>query len=176
MNLLDLIPIFHRWIQEQALDDLLIDVAEYTHMYRGPGVLVIAHEGNYGYDEAGGERGLVYYSKQNLPEPELAARMVTVACKGLQACARFLGETGLARQVAFPCNRIQVFANDRLRAPNTDTAWAEFEPAVNTLAARLFPDQDRSVQRCNSDSRDRLAAIIHTNKMTEPEALLARLG
>ena len=28
----DVIPVFHPWIQTQAVDGLLIDVADYTHM------------------------------------------------------------------------------------------------------------------------------------------------
>jgi len=36
----DVIPVFHRWIQTQAVDGLLIDVADYSHVHHGPGVVV----------------------------------------------------------------------------------------------------------------------------------------
>ena len=45
--ILKLIPVYHRWIQQNALEDLLIDVADYSHVPSGPGVMLIAHEGNY---------------------------------------------------------------------------------------------------------------------------------
>ncbi|TAJ93894.1 MAG: hypothetical protein EPO31_06860 [Gammaproteobacteria bacterium] len=175
LNLLDLIPVFHRWIQDHVLDNLLIDVAEYTHMHHGPGVLIIAHEGNYGYDETHGERGLAYYSKQPMPETDLAARLATVARKGLEACICFTREANLGAQVSFPCNRLEVFTNDRLLAPNTDAAWEAFAPAVRALAARLFPGQVYKIERRSDDPRERLAAIIHAEQAPGPEALLARL-
>jgi hypothetical protein len=31
------IPVFHRWIQEQIFDELLLDVANYSHVPDGPG-------------------------------------------------------------------------------------------------------------------------------------------
>ena len=46
----EVIPVFHRWIQTQAVDGLLIDVADYTHLPTGPAVILIAHEGQYSID------------------------------------------------------------------------------------------------------------------------------
>ncbi len=38
----DFIPLFHRWIQEQAIDGhLLIDVHDYSHIQQGPGILLV---------------------------------------------------------------------------------------------------------------------------------------
>ena len=36
----DAIPVFHRWIQTQAVNGLLIDVADYAHLPSGPAVLL----------------------------------------------------------------------------------------------------------------------------------------
>src|SRR5581483_9682562 len=58
------IPVFHRWIQEDLLEGMLVDVAEYTHVYQGPGVLLIAHEANYSLDETDGKRGFLYAQKR----------------------------------------------------------------------------------------------------------------
>ena len=44
------IPVFHRWIQEGACEELLIDVADYRHVPAGPGVVLIGHEANYSLD------------------------------------------------------------------------------------------------------------------------------
>ena len=51
------IPSFHRWIQHESLDELLIDVTSYAHVKRGPGVLLIAHEAHYSFEETDGEVG-----------------------------------------------------------------------------------------------------------------------
>src|SRR5579872_37404 len=84
IDILKLIPIYHRWIQQDVLEDLLIDVADYSHVPGGPGVMLIAHEGNYALDETGHERGVVYYSKHRLPG-DLAHRFALVASKALRA-------------------------------------------------------------------------------------------
>ena len=83
-DILKLIPVYHRWIQRNALEDLLIDVADYSHVPSGPGVMLIAHEGNYALDETGHERGVVYYSKQKLAG-DLPERFAHVAQRALQA-------------------------------------------------------------------------------------------
>jgi hypothetical protein len=62
----DFIPVFHRWIQTRALDEVLIDVADYSHVHDGPGVLLICHEANYAIDVIDGRPGLVYARKREV--------------------------------------------------------------------------------------------------------------
>ncbi|MGD8429696.1 MAG: hypothetical protein PVH31_04745, partial [Ectothiorhodospiraceae bacterium] len=93
VNLVDLIPVFHRWIQTRAVDDVLVDVADYSHVHNGPGILLIAHEGNYSFDESDGRRGIVYYSKRPL-EGELSDKLGLVAGKALKASRRLASEHG----------------------------------------------------------------------------------
>ena len=54
------IPLFHGWIQEQRLAELLIDVADYRHVPQGPGVVLVAHDGQYAIDQTDGRVGLLY--------------------------------------------------------------------------------------------------------------------
>ena len=35
-NLEKFIPVFHRWIRDHLLDELMIDVADYSHVHHGP--------------------------------------------------------------------------------------------------------------------------------------------
>lgn len=175
LDLLDLIPIYHRWISEAALPDLLIDVAEYTHVHHGPGVLIIAFEGNYAYDETGGERGVAYYSKQPLAG-DLAARLATVARKSLLACQCFEQDPALGGKVGFAGDRFEVFSNDRLAAPNTDAGWALLSPAVTALATRLHGAGNFRVERANPDPRERLTAIVHATQAQTTKALLERIA
>src|SRR5689334_6902155 len=116
-DLLRLIPVYHRWIQQNALDNLLIDVADYSHVPAGPGVMLIAHEGNYALDETGHERGVVYYSKRRLTG-ELSERFGLVASKALRAAQLMSEDVELGGALNVPGNRLEFFANDRLVAPN----------------------------------------------------------
>ena len=56
--LTDFIDIFHGWIQ--ATDGVYHDVADYSHMQAGPGIVLVANDANVGIDESGGRRGSHY--------------------------------------------------------------------------------------------------------------------
>src|SRR5262245_13844954 len=78
-SLSEFIPVFQGWIQRQVIEDhLLVDIHNYSHIYRGPGILLVAHEGNFSIDTAEGRMGLLYYRKQPGGHPAQTA---------LQACS-----------------------------------------------------------------------------------------
>ncbi|MCG3149983.1 MAG: hypothetical protein PCFJNLEI_03450 [Verrucomicrobiae bacterium] len=96
----DYIPVFHGWIQRQALPGhMLLDVHDYSHVHHGPGILLVSHEANISVDEAEGRRGLVYIRKQ----PATLNATITAAT----AAAKLLGEP-------FDAGQFEVFVNDRL--------------------------------------------------------------
>jgi hypothetical protein len=98
--LAEYIPVFHGWIQQQALPGhLLIDVHDYSHVHHGPGILLVAHEANLSVDEAEGRRGLLYLRKQPASPPEILA--------AARQAANLLGEP-------YDATRFEVFVNDRL--------------------------------------------------------------
>ena len=60
IKLPDFIPVFHEWIQKQNLTGhLLIDVHDYSHVHHGPGILLVAHEGNVSLENEEGRPGLL---------------------------------------------------------------------------------------------------------------------
>lgn len=174
IDILKLIPMYHRWIQQNALEDLLIDVADYSHVPAGPGVMLIAHEGNYALDETGHERGVLYYSKHPLPG-ELSERFAQVARKALKAAQLMSGDAELEGALNLPGNRLQFFANDRLVAPNTDTAYAELEPALTSFLNRLYAGAPYTLQR-EVDPKERLSVRVHAEGEVPLETLLERLS
>jgi hypothetical protein len=174
IDILKLIPIYHRWIQQSSLEDLLIDVADYSHVPAGPGVMLIAHEGNYALDETGHERGVVYYSKQPVAG-ELPERFARVASKALKAARLMSEDAELEGALKVPGNRLQFFANDRLVAPNTEASYAELEPALKAFLDKLYAGAKYTVTR-EADSKERLAVRVETDSEVPPETLLARLS
>ena len=50
----------HGWIRHDVLGTLLVDVADYTHVHHGPGVILVAREELYSMDESDGRLGLLY--------------------------------------------------------------------------------------------------------------------
>jgi hypothetical protein len=174
IDILKLIPVYHRWIQQNALEDLLIDVADYSHVPGGPGMMLIAHEGNYALDETGHQRGVMYYSKQKLTG-DLPERMALVARKALKAAELMRGDAELEGALMLPGNRLEFFANDRLVAPNTNAAYAEIEPALNTFLNRLYAGSPYTTTR-EADPKERLTVRVKADGEVPLETLLARLG
>ena len=168
------IPVFHRWIQTGAVDGLLIDVADYAHLADGPRVVLVAHEGNYAIDDSGGRPGLVYTRKQPLDGP-FADRLGTV-CRTLLGAARLLEmEQAFDPPVTFRGNTIELIANDRLLAPNTDETARAIETALLAFAATLFDGQACEVTKHTGED-DRLALSVTVPQAAPLETLLGRLG
>ena len=62
--LAEFIEIFHGWIQ--AADGIYHDVADYSHMQTGPGIVLVANDAHVSIDESGNRRGLVFSQKRRL--------------------------------------------------------------------------------------------------------------
>src|SRR3982751_582210 len=79
-----IVPLFHSWIQQQAIaDHLLIDVADYAHVQSGPGVVLVAHQGNFSTDASAGRIGLMYQRKMPI-DGDATARLKHVLRTTLQ--------------------------------------------------------------------------------------------
>ena len=133
------IPVFHRWIRERAGSELLIDVADYTHLVDGPHVLLVAHEANYAIDGGGGRVGLSYTRKR--PAGGSLAERLGRAARALLAAGRRLEQDPEAMpegRFAFRGDELAVVVNDRLLAPSTAAAAAGFRVPVSAFAERLF--------------------------------------
>lgn len=169
------IPVFHRWIQEGALDELMVDVADYTHVPDGPGVVLVCHDAIYALDSGGGELGLLY-SRRRETHPSLGAittledRLVSVFRRALAACVRLEREPDLAG-LRFPGDCFQLAVNDRRvsRAPAD-----ELGSALERVAGWLFPGERPGIE-VGGDDGDRLAATLRGGRAAGAAGLLARL-
>ena len=174
-ELVDFIPVFHRWIQKKLIDQLLLDVADYSHIQDGPGIVLVAHEGNYAVDETGGHRGMVYYSKHRLPAGNLVGRLCDVAAKSLKACQLLESDEEFKNKISFPGNELEIFSNDRLLAPNTEETWNSLQPEIKKFLEKLLPGQDYSLER-TPDPKERFQLTIKTAKPVTVNTLLQNIS
>jgi len=153
VNLRDFIPVFHGWIQQQKVaGHQLIDVHDYSHVHNGPGILLVAHEGNFSMDQEGGRLGLLYYRKRPL-DGGFEANLKSVLQTALEACKLLESEPKLDG-IKFDTKEILVIANDRLLAPNDAAARSTFETLIaSTLGKAALAPQA-------VDSRERLAFVV----------------
>jgi hypothetical protein len=111
------IPVFHRWIQQRAFDELLIDVADYRHVPYGPGVVLVGHEAFRSLDEAQPGLGLLY-SRRTAVDGSSREKLQQAFEAALATCARLESEPEFSGKLAFDLRNIQVSVNDRLLVPN----------------------------------------------------------
>lgn len=152
------VPVFHRWIRRQAFDSVLVDVADYTHVPDGPGVMLVGHDITFSLDRSDGRFGLFAQRRRPFAGDEIDGVVTTL--QALLAVADALERDASDANLRLDRTRIRIEGNDRLRVSNTDQGFLNLEPIVAAAARRLFPDRDISVERSANDPRERLAVDV----------------
>jgi hypothetical protein len=174
LDLGDLVPVFHSWIQKQLVEDhVLVDVHNYSHVHEGPGILLVAHEGNFSIDMENGRMGLFYYRKQPL-DGALRSRLKDIFRTTLLGALLLEKESQLGK-VQFSTDELLLVANDRLKAPNTEATFQQFEPEFSEFFRQLLNDDECTLAR-QEDPRERFAVRVHTGIPQDIPGLLDRLG
>ena len=170
VNLGDVVPIFHSWIQDQSCEELLIDVADYRHVHCGPGVVLIGHQADYSLDNTDDRLGIRYNRKEvlegsNFDRFKQAMRSALIACQLLESDARLNGS------FRFGQKEFQLFINDRLMAPNVDATYQEAKPELDLFFHELIGGSDYSV-RLAPDPRRLFGVSVRTSRAFSVEKLL----
>ena len=170
VNLADYSVVFNTWIQKHALDELLIDVADYLHVQNGPGLLLIGHEADYSLDNRAGRLGLLYNRKKQLEGT--TQEKLAQATRALLIAARLLEkENGLQ----FNTREIQVLINDRLLAPNTLETFVTLEPELRTFFDKLYEGTEYEIIY-KTDPRERFTVEIRAVTRFDVETLLNNIS
>ena len=167
----DFIEVFNRWIQDQPIaGHLLIDVHDYRHVQHGPGVLLVGHQGNFSLDFGEGRPGLVYYRKQPLGS-DLSFNLRAVLATLVRA-SRLLQDSSRV-ELKFATGEVEMFANDRLLAPNQKDANASFQEAVSGVL-QLIANGNGGCSTAAGDPREHLVVTLKFPDL-ELDSLLKRL-
>jgi len=169
VNLADYAAIFNSWIQRHALDELLIDVADYLHVHHGPGIMLIGHEADYSLDQRAGRLGLLYNRKAQL-EGTTQEKLAQAVSATLRAAQLLEKENGLR----FNASEAQVIVNDRLLVPNITETFESLEPDLGAFFDRLYNDADYALTH-HADPRERFTVNIKTAVQFDVETLLKNL-
>jgi hypothetical protein len=165
------INVFHDWIQKKKLDELLIDVADYTHVHRGPGVLLVGHESYYGMEEGDGRIGMLYRRRRGDPE-EAESGLRKAAKAALTVCK--LIEDELRGQVTFDGSEVLFGFDDRLLAPNDTKTFNALSASIESVTRSLYPGSDVSISQAG-EPRDCFRARATVSNEVEVTDLLERL-
>ena len=170
VNLADFAAVFNTWIQQQRLEELLIDVADYLHVHHGPGVMLIGHEADYSLDQRAGRLGLLYNRKEQLEgtAQEKLAQAVRAALTAAQILEK---ENGLK----FSGSEVQVIVNDRLLVPNTSETFAALEPEVQAFFDKLYCGEEYTLAHYDNP-RERFTINVKAGSAFDVDTLLKNLA
>jgi hypothetical protein len=174
VDLAALVPVFHRWIQEQNREELLIDVADYRHVFAGPGVVLVGHEANYSIDNCDNRLGIRYNRKAilggtNQDRFRQALRAALIACQRLES------DQALAGRIRFNRQDIELSINDRLLAPSAPETYDALKPQLQGFFQELFGGNAHSMKH-NSDPRRLFSVQVSSVKPFDPDQLLANIS
>ncbi len=131
------IDVFHQWIRDGVMDELLIDVADYRHVPDGPGVLLIGHEADYSLDQRGGRNGLRYNRKTAVPGDN-RARLSQAFGSAAKACRMLEEIFAIKGPTRFDRCSFEISINDRALAPNTDATFEACRPDFEAFLGEAF--------------------------------------
>jgi hypothetical protein len=171
LPLTDFIEVFHAWIQ--ASDGIYHDVADYSHMQAGPGIVLIANHANVSIDESENRRGLLYSQKSLLGGSNLD-RLRALMRSALENFRKLEHEPKLRGEFKLVGNEATIAVNDRLVWPNTVQSYNALAPEIERLSETLFCGAEVTLER-ERDERKKLAVRIKASRSFAVDELLGRL-
>ncbi len=155
LNVKEVIPEFHQWIQTEAVEDhLLIDVVDYSHIPDGPGIMLIAHEGHFSIDHEKKLPGLMYQRRTEI-EGDFTKRFASVFSTTLQTVIK-MENNSIEKSIQFKPNMFRFITNDRLAAENSDENQNYYKESVCTFIQREFQGSKLEINNI-STKNERLA-------------------
>jgi hypothetical protein len=168
------VPVFHRWIQSQAIPDhLLIDVADYAHVPDGPGTVLVSSEANFYTDRGQGKLGLLY-ARKKATAGSFQDRLRDAIAETLKAAVKLEQDPALAGKLKFRTDEIVIRLNDRLLAPNNQQTLEQVKPIAQAVAKEFFGGKPVTIES-NISPLTVFEITLKTPENTGAEALLGRL-
>lgn len=161
------VDVFHRWVAQQSMPEMLVDVAELLHVPKGPGVVAVGHEADYALDNTGGRWGVLYRRKAPLAGSN-AERLAHAI--GSAAHAAQLLETEFGGALRVSRTQLELIVNDRILAPNDPATWSAAKPELRALFADWLGHGEFEFTPLHADARARFGVAV---KSARPFAFAA---
>jgi len=174
VDLEPLIPVFHRWIQGQVCEELLLDIADYRHVPEGPGIVLIGHQADYSVDNSNGRLGVRYNRKAPF-DGSNQDRLKQATCSALKAFQKLEAEAALAGKLRFNGRELELFVNDRLLAPNREETRRNLDANFRGLFGKLFGGSEYAMSY-DTDPRHLLGVSVKSSKSFSIADLIRNLA
>lgn len=168
------VPLFQRWIQKHTLEGLLIDVADYRHVFEGPGVILIGHESDYGIENRFGRLGLLHTRKRQV-DADLATQLRSSLRLAIAACQEIEWETSFIPALKFRTTEMEIRFADRLNYPNKPGTFLQVEDAITAALTDMYGSHGFSVEPVIHDKRFLFTVAVYGEDEVEIAELLENL-
>jgi hypothetical protein len=169
-----LIGIFQRWIQIKALPTMLIDVADYRHVFQGPGVVLIGHESDFAMESAEGRLGLVHTRKRQRDDG-LRSQLRASFELALAACQLLENARSFQRKPKFRSDEVEVRFVDRLQLPNRPESFEAVRDDLRAVLAEVYGETPVTFATVDQDSRHVFTVKVQAEGAPNVAALLDHL-
>ena len=175
-EIIDLNPflsIFARWRHNKSHSAEWVDLADYAHVPKGPGILLIGQQGNLSLDLAEPGSGILWNNKKGL-SGSIEDRIIETFRRGITLAHQLTSEIDYPKTFKPRPGFLQLSFNDRLELPNDPNTELLLRSSVNkAMDALLRPKNYKMIQE--SDSSRRYGFIIHSDSTDSIDQLQDRL-
>jgi len=171
----ELIAVFHRWIKEGTLEDeLMIDVAVYEHVPKGPGIVLICDHAHYYFDVRDGRWGIRYRGRRvaKATGEDAVARAFSQA---LKVAALLENDPALEGRYHFRTDQVEFGISDRRLAPSEAATLDAVRPALESTVAALYGEPADKIELV-SGPRQPFMVTIESPVSPAVEELLGKVA
>ena len=155
------VHIFHRWIQDKTLEGILIDVADYSHVPSGPGILLIGHDAFYSLELGHENRMGFLYNRRTIQEGDNQSRIESALRSALKAAFLLAKDESWENKVQFASKEIRFFINDRMIVPNKESSFLAIRDELQSSIDNIFGTEKKAyLSYEQEDSRSRFGIQI----------------
>jgi hypothetical protein len=181
LNLDPFLDIFGRWRGEKDHPAGWVDLADYAHVPRGMGIVLVGFQANFAFDMTDDEGrtapGILYAARRGLTGT-YAERIASALRSCLDLSKRLVAEKEFPQGVHLRTDALEIRFADRLVTPNTKAVYEELCPSVVQVLDRLYgSDTSGSYQlRPLTDPAELLGCSVRAKKSEPLEILQQRLS
>ena len=181
LNLNPFLDIFGRWRGEKDHPAGWVDLADYAHVPRGMGIVLVGFQANFAFDmtddEGRSAPGILYAAKKGLAGTYVE-RIASVLKSCLELSQRLIAEKEFPPGVHLRTDALEIRFADRLVTPNTKETYEELCPAVLKVLDRLFGTSTSGCYNLvpGSDLAQVLGCSVRAKKSEPLETLQKRLS
>jgi hypothetical protein len=151
-----------------------VDLADYAHVSRGPGVVLVGFSANFSFDMAGPAPGILYAARKGLSGTH-EERVALVLRSCVELSRRLIAEPEFPKDVHVRLGEMEFNFPDRLEFPNTPATDQELRPAVQEILDRVLGANRYELTR-HADPMQAYGFSVRAKSKEPLDALLQRLS